>query len=61
MYIVETQRTAERRRAPKKHKAHQLLDRQRLQADLPPSRVDQHLAIGMAMERSATTRLKDSR
>ena len=25
----------------------------------PPSRVDQHNAIGMATERSATTRLKD--
>ena len=27
---------------------------------LLPSRVDQHAAIGMAMERSATTRLKDA-
>ena len=27
----------------------------------PPSWVDQHVAIGMATERSATTRLKDSR
>ena len=30
------------------------------QGHLPPSRVGQHVAIGMATERSATTRLKDS-
>ena len=29
--------------------------------DLHPSRVDQHLAVGIATERRATTRLKDSR
>ena len=35
-------------------------DRSR-KADLPPSRVDQYGAIGIATERSAATRLKDSR